>query len=66
MRKIIFSTILFLINTSLFSQQTNSELPLTQHDYLKKSKNQKKAARILLGGGAALLATGLGIPQGRI
>ena len=53
MRKIIFSTILFLINTSLFSQQTNSELPLTQHDYIKKSKNQKKAARMLLGSGAS-------------
>jgi len=64
MRKIIFSTILFLINTSLFSQQTNSELPLTQQAYLKKSKDQKKVGWILLGGGAALLATGFIIPQG--
>ncbi len=64
MRKIIFSTILFLINTSLFSQQTNSELPLTQQAYLKKSKDQKKVGWILLGSGAALLATGLVIPQG--
>jgi hypothetical protein len=64
MRKIIFSTILFLINTSLFSQQTNSELPLTQQAYLKKSKDQKKVGWILLGGGAALLATDFIIPKG--
>jgi hypothetical protein len=32
----------------------------------EKSKNQKKAARILLGSGAALLATGFIIPKRRI
>jgi hypothetical protein len=52
-----------LLVVSLFGQ-SNARTGFLKDDYLKKSKNQKKAARILLGGGAALLATGLVIPQG--
>ena len=34
-----------------FGQQTNPGQPLTKKDYLQKSKNQKTAAWVLLGGG---------------
>ena len=48
MKKIIFCTVLLAIAATSFSQ-----------DYLKKSKNQKTAAWILLGGGSALVVTGI-------
>ncbi len=44
-----------------FSQQTT---PNT--DYLKKSKNQKKVALIMLGSGATLVFTGIVIPHGEV
>ena len=37
---------------------------IEQQDYLKKSKAQKKTARILLAGGAILIATAFIIPRG--
>ncbi|HVE61630.1 MAG TPA: hypothetical protein VNA26_07420, partial [Chitinophagaceae bacterium] len=40
-----------------FSQKDTSTL--TQADYLKKSRSQKTAAKILLGGGTAMFLTGL-------
>ena len=40
---------------SVFSQQ----MPVVQTDYLQKSKNHKTAGWILLGGGSALLITGI-------
>jgi len=53
----------FLLWTVVNSfSQTQTVTPIK--DYAKKSKNQKKAARILLCGGAALVATGVIIPQG--
>lgn len=42
-----------------FSQKTTDSVPSLKTDYLKKSKNQKTAAWILLGGGSALIATGI-------
>jgi hypothetical protein len=39
----------------MFSQSTNTPV---RTDYLQKSKNQKTAAWVCLGGGAALIATG--------
>jgi len=45
---------LFLMSASSFCQQTDVSQSLTRQDYLNKSKNQKKAAWILLGGGIAL------------
>jgi hypothetical protein len=58
MKKIIISTILLLVTIVSICQQTTSPV-LTREDYLKKSKNQKTAAWVLLGGGSALIITGL-------
>ena len=66
MRKIIFSVVLFLFNASLFSQQTNPARTLSEQDYLKKSKKQKKTALIFLAGGAGLIITSFVIPRGAL
>lgn len=42
-----------------FSQPTDNDVPAVKTDYLKKSKNQKTAAWILLGGGFALTTTSI-------
>lgn len=47
-----------------FSQKTNDPTPSVQKDYLQKSKHQKTAAWILLGGGTALIATGIIVGTG--
>lgn len=57
----IICTILFFLALNLFSQQTTSSHPLSSQDYLKKSKKQKTAAWILLGGGT--LTTFIGLSQ---
>ena len=54
MRKFFICTMLFLMSASSFCQQTDVSQSVTRQDYLNKSKNQKKAAWILLGGGIAL------------
>lgn len=54
MRKFFICTMLVLITTCSLCQQTDSKHSLTQQDYLQKSKKQKTAAWILLGGGAAI------------
>ena len=54
MRMLFICTVLLLITSRSFCQQTDSSRSLTSQDYLKKSKNQKTAAWILLGGGFAL------------
>ena len=58
MKKIILCTVLLAITATSFSQETNPSKPVTRADYLKKSKNQKTAAWILLGGGTVLIGTG--------
>lgn len=52
------TSLLFMTLIS-FGQQTDPGQSLTRHDYLAKSKGQKTAAWVLLGGGAALIGTGL-------
>lgn len=42
------------MTTGSFCQQADLSQPLTQKDYLQKSKKQKTAAWILLGGGFAV------------
>ena len=64
MSKVIFFTALVLICMNAFSQQTTPTKPTPQQHYLQKSKKQKKVAWILLGGGTALMVTGLVIPRG--
>lgn len=54
MRTFIIGTILLLMTTSSFCQQTDPGQSLTQKDYLQKSKRQKTTAWTLLGGGFAL------------
>lgn len=46
-------------SVNVFSQQPDSLKTFTGSDYLKKSKNQKKAAWIFLGSGFAVSAAGL-------
>lgn len=54
MRKFFICIMLVLTTTSSFCQQTDPKHSLTQQDYLQKSKKQKTAAWILLGGGVVL------------
>ena len=59
MQKIIFALTLLLFGASSFGQQpTGNTVPKVETDYLKKSKNQKTAAWILLGGGTIMMITG--------
>ncbi len=64
MKMIIICSLLLLVTARSFSQQINGIQPVTRQDYLKKSKNQKKAAIVLLAGGAALIGTGIWIFSG--
>ena len=59
MKKVVVFAMLLFTATSSFCQKTNAGEPLTRQDYLVKSKNQKTAAWVLLGGGAVLIGTGL-------
>ena len=58
MRKLFTCTFLLLMTTSSFCQQTGPGQSLPQNDYLQKSKKQKTAAWVLLGGGFVLAAGG--------
>jgi len=58
MKKMISLLLLFAVSLTVFSQQNDPSPVLTKQDYLKKSKGQKTAAWILLGGG--FLCTALG------
>jgi hypothetical protein len=58
MKKIILQALLLIISATSFSQQTTPSPTLTKQDYLKKSKGQKTAAWLLLGGGFASTVTG--------
>ncbi|MBK7560471.1 MAG: hypothetical protein IPI68_02890 [Chitinophagaceae bacterium] len=66
MKKIIVFTILLITANATFSQPSNVSSTLTKQDYLQKSKHQKTAAWILMGGGATLLLTGIVIPKGAL
>ena len=63
MKKIIFSLPLLLLAFNLFSQAPTTPNHSIDY-YLKKSKSQKTAANILLGGGAVCILTALLIPKG--
>jgi hypothetical protein len=52
MKHIICAIVLILFYIHGFNQQIEPQQQLTKQDYLKKSKNQKTAAWILIGGGA--------------
>ena len=59
MRKQTIILLLLVISINALSQQPDSLKTFTGSDYLKKSKNQKKAAWIFLGSGFAVSAAGL-------
>jgi hypothetical protein len=58
MKKTITYFLLLALPMSSFCQKTNDSVPVVQTDYLLKSKNQKTAAWVLLGGGVALIGAG--------
>lgn len=64
MKKIIILMLLLAFATTSFSQQIDQKQSLQQTDYLKKSKKQKKAGRILLAVGTGLIAASFIIPRG--
>ena len=57
MRKMILYTLLLIIPAVTFCQSVANDIPVVKTDYLKKSKNQKTTAWVLLGGGFALTVT---------
>ena len=58
MKNILVSIVIMLVGIGASGQQTQPGQQFTKEDYLKKSKDQKTAAWILLGGGAALTIGG--------
>ena len=59
MKQIAICTILLILATISFSQQTNPTQVFTKQDYLQKSKHQKATAWILAGGGLILEISGV-------
>lgn len=59
MKKITICIFLLAIYSASFGQTKPGDSPLLKTDYLKKSKNQKTAAWVLLSGGGLLSAIGL-------
>ncbi len=53
--------LLLVLATNVFGQPTTN--PAIKTDYLKKSKKQKNAAWLLLGGGATITIIGIAIPS---
>lgn len=58
MKKIMIYFLLLAMPAASFCQKTNDSVPAVKTDYLTKSKNQKSAAWVLLGGGTALIGAG--------
>ena len=61
--KSITLLIMLGISINLFSQQTIAD---KKNNYQNKSKNQKKVALIMLGGGTTFVLTGMIIPHGEV
>lgn len=59
MKKIIICIALLVVANSIYSQQSNPSATLTKKDYLQKSKNQKTAAWLFMGGGIGLTILGI-------
>ena len=57
MDKIAIFMMLLIVSATSFSKQTNPPKAATEIYYLKKSKNQKAIAWILLGGGLGMVVT---------
>jgi hypothetical protein len=59
MKTITICLALLMLANTIYSQPGNPSAPLTKQDYLKKSKNQKTAAWILMAGGIGLTYLGI-------
>jgi hypothetical protein len=59
MKEVMISFMVILMSVNSFCQQSNSVGLQTREDYLKRSKNQKTTAYILLAGGVVALGAGL-------
>ena len=59
MKKIIFLVLALFIGKLSFCQETVPSPTLTKQDYLKKSKSQKTASKIIAGAGTAVALTGI-------
>lgn len=59
MNKIILSLCIFCFSATAFSQTETDFIPVTKEDYLKKSRNQKTSAWVLLGTGVVLDIAGI-------
>jgi len=59
MKKILFSVLFASFMAATFSQQISSTVRTDTTDYLQKSRHQKTAAWILLGGGVAMVSSSL-------
>ena len=59
MKKIVTCIAFLIVANSIYSQQSKPTTPLTKKDYLQKSKNQKTAAWLFMGGGLGLTTLGL-------
>ena len=59
MKKLVSLSLLLIISVMVFGQQDPILVPgTTKQDYLKKSKNQKRAAWVLLGIGSLSVVVG--------
>ncbi len=64
MKKTLVASLIMMFSITSFSQAITTEVPAVKTDYLQKSKKQKTAAWVLMGGGTALFLTGFAIPEG--
>lgn len=58
MKKVAAIALLLMFSVAAFTQNNPSAVPLTKEDLLQKSKNQRTAGWVLLGGGAGLVLAG--------
>ena len=61
MKKAVFFLLLLALEETSYSQQTDKSKTLNTNDFLVKSRNEKIAGKIFLGGGAALILTGFAV-----
>ena len=65
MKKIMIYFLLLALPAISFCQKINDSVPVVKPDYLAKSKSQKTAAWVLLGGGTVLMGTAVLIGSGQ-
>ena len=66
MRHLIFCIMLLMLGELSHAQQTTQPVIKTSHDFLAKSKKQKRTGEIVLGVGAGLMFAAAVIPRGKL